>query len=87
MNEPTYLEIKQITKVIVQNSKKIGIFIINLELFKSVDVDVHFYNELDGSGVIDVKSLKLEGNDYQAWSNDDSYIVTYVVNKLNLQLV
>lgn len=87
MNDPTYLEIKQVTKVIVQNSKKIGIFIINLELFKSVDVDVHFYNELDGIGVIDVKSLKLEGDDYLAWSNDDSYIVTYVVNKLNLELV
>ena len=83
MNDPTYLEIKQVTKVIVQNSKKIGIFIINLELFKSVVVDVHFYNEVDNSDVIDVKTLKLEGDDYQAWSTDDNYIVTYVVNKLN----
>lgn len=87
MNEPTYLDIQTITKVSVFNSKKIGIFVVNLELFKSVSVDVHFYNELDGSGVIDVKSLKLEGEDYNAWSNDDNYIVTYVVNKLNLKPV
>jgi len=28
------------------------------------------------------QSLTLKGDDYKAWSNDDSYLYTYVANKL-----
>jgi len=83
MNEPTYVDIRDVVKTTILVSKKIGIFVVNLELFVSVSLDVHFYSE-DENSVIDVKHLKLEGEDYNNWSNDDSYIVTYVMNKLGL---
>lgn len=85
MDYPTFVNIKEVIKTTVTVSNKIAIFVTNLDLFKSVTVDVHFYN-LDETSVIDVKRLKLEGTDYDNWSNDDSYIVTYVITKLDLSV-
>ncbi len=31
-----------------------------------------------------INTFLLEGDDYLAWTNDDSYIVNYVLNKLGL---
>jgi Ni,Fe-hydrogenase III large subunit len=47
-----------------------------LELFKSVTLLVIF---LDNSNQPrDSKIIKLEGEDYLAWNNDDEYIITKV---------
>jgi len=76
----TIVEVIQNT---IDTTNKIGIFIKQIELFKSVDLIVNFYDP-NGS-IIRVEYLKLEGDDYTKWSTDDTYINTYVFNKFNLQ--
>jgi hypothetical protein len=76
------INIVEISQTTTSTCNKIGIFITKLILYTSVNIAVHFYNST--GGVIRVENLKLEGEDYANWSSDDSYIETYVLNKLNL---
>jgi hypothetical protein len=56
----------------------------NLILFKSVSIMV---NLLNNKKLINNVYFTLEGTDYTNWANDDTYIVTYVLEKLNLTKV
>ena len=61
-------------------ASRIDIRVIRLELFTRVDLHV---TVLSSNGkTINSQSLTLKGDDYKAWSNDDSYLYTYVANKL-----
>jgi hypothetical protein len=74
MDSVTPIETKEIIKKsdIVSFSAEIT----NLELFKSVTI---FVTYLDNDGnVNDTKTIKLEGQDYLNWSNDDQYIINKV---------
>ncbi len=54
--------------------------ITRVELFKSVDVSVQLFAE---NGVIaDVRNIKLEGDDYAQWTNDDQSLINMVATKL-----
>ena len=59
----------------------IHIRVMNVVLFKSVNVNVTLFSNND---FVDSKSFLLEGADYTSWGNDDTYIVNYVLNKLGL---
>jgi hypothetical protein len=64
---------------------KIQISVIRLTLFQSVDLMVQY---LDDEGrIIENKYLTISGEDYNQWSNDDSYIVMHVQNKLNITII
>jgi len=52
-----------------------------LVLFTSVSLCV---NLLNNNRLIDNKFFTLTGTDYTNWTNDDTYIVTYVLAQLNL---
>lgn len=54
--------------------------VIELKLFESVTVCALLLNQ-DGQHV-ENRIYKLEGDDYNNWSNDDKYIVDYVKKKL-----
>ena len=60
----------------------IEIQIINLRLFEGVSVMVSLYDE--NNNIIENKMIDIVGNDYLNWSNDDSYLIDIVLNKLNL---
>ena len=55
--------------------------ITNVQLFKSVTVVATLF---ENNKIIDNKVVMIEGTDYNAWSNDDNYIVNFVLNKLGL---
>ena len=46
-----------------------------------------FVNLFNNKNLIDNKFFTLEGTDYTNWANDDTYIITYVLEKLNLTKV
>ena len=73
VNDSPYIQ----TNVI--NNIKININ--RLVLFTSVSLTVNLFNN---NNLIDNKFFTLSGTDYTNWSNDDTYIVTYVLNELNL---
>jgi hypothetical protein len=61
-------------------ANRIDIRVSRLELFVQVDL---FVTIKSSSGkMISSKSISLKGDDYKAWSNDDSYLYTYVAKKL-----
>jgi hypothetical protein len=66
-----YPPIKTETKI---NQFKVEVS--QLILFESVSVNVLLYDQYDR--FMTVKTIRLEGDDYKAWSNDDKYIVDYV---------
>jgi hypothetical protein len=76
VNDSNYVQ----TNVI--NNIKINVN--NLILFKSVSL---FVNLLNNKNLIDNKFFTLEGTDYTNWANDDTYIITYVLEQLNLTKV
>ena len=63
------------------NITSVQVRIMNIDLFKSVNVNATLISNND---FVDSKTFVLEGADYTGWGNDDTYIVKYVLNKLNL---
>jgi hypothetical protein len=61
-------------------ASRIDIRIMQLELFTRVDLHV---TVLSSNGkIITSQCLTLKDDDYKSWSSDDSYLYTYVANKL-----
>jgi hypothetical protein len=57
----------------------------DIELFTSANIIVEL---LDSSNTPrDVKFLKISGDDYTNWSNDDQYIINYVANQLGFTII
>ena len=54
--------------------------IIDIKLFKSVRVVVYLFNENDL--LIETKQYLIEGDEYNAWSNDDKYIINLIKQKI-----
>ena len=54
--------------------------IIEIKLFESVRIAVYLYNENDI--LIDAKQYIIEGAEYNAWSNDDKYILNLIKQKI-----
>ena len=63
---------------------KMSVKVMELELFKSVSIMVSLYTVDDI--LYDNKYYKLEGIEYTSWMNDDTYIINYVNDKLELDL-
>ena len=67
----------------IKREQKINQFkveVSQLILFTSVSLNVILYDA--DERFICVKSYRLEGADYEAWSSDDSYIIKYVRDQL-----
>ena len=63
----------------IKKEQKINQFkveVSQLILFESVSLNVLLFDQ-DGNFVC-VKMVRLEGEDYKSWSNDDQFIVQYV---------
>ncbi len=71
-------------KPINLQSTKIEIKIVNLELNIRTYVVVKFYS--DDSKLLNIEDFLLDGEDYANWTNDN-YLINYVCNKYNLQLI
>lgn len=54
--------------------------ILEIILFKSVRIAVYLLNENDM--VIESRQYIIEGSEYEAWSNDDKYIIALLKQKI-----
>lgn len=54
--------------------------ILEIKLFKSVRIAVYLFNENDL--LIETKQYLIEGDEYNAWSNDDKYIINLIKQKI-----
>ena len=59
----------------------IKIKIMNIDLFKSITICVSL---LTNNKNVDNKILKISGEEYTNWGNDDNYIIDLVLTKLGL---
>jgi hypothetical protein len=66
--------------VTVRTSNKIAIFVTSVKLFQQAEIHVHFLD--DDGNCIEVNIFVMEGDDYLSWSNDDQYVVNWVLAKL-----
>lgn len=78
MDKPTEIVPAQVTQV--NNINYIKVSVDRIELFKSARLSVQLMN--DNKVTVDVKQFDLKGTDYTNWSNDDQYIINYVLNKM-----
>ena len=54
--------------------------ILEIKLFESVRIAVYLYNENDM--LIDANQYIIVGDEYNAWSNDDKYILNLIKQKI-----
>ena len=72
---PIYPNIKRIINIC-----KFKYNILEIKLFESVRIAVYLFNENDL--LIESKQFLIEGNEYNAWSNDDKYIINLIKQKI-----
>jgi hypothetical protein len=72
---PIYPNIKRIINIC-----KFKYNILEIILFKSVRIAVYLLNENDM--VIESRQYIIEGSEYEAWSNDDKYIIALLKQKI-----
>jgi len=78
--EEEYINIYPNLKRII-NICKFKYTILEIKLFQSVHIAVNLYNENDLP--VDTKLFLIEGKEYEAWSQDDKYIINLIKEKLN----
>lgn len=77
------------TKIEVQDKEEVKVFtinnieirILNLSLNKFVDLNVTLKQNND---FVNSVYMRIEGEEYTAWGNDDDYLENLVLNKLGL---
>jgi hypothetical protein len=77
-------EVKPVTVTIQRLYKVIDIEVRRLQLNEYVELSITFIDPDDSHQQHFI--YKVEGEEYDAWGNDDSYIQQWVLNKFNLQL-
>jgi len=61
---------------------KIEMEVMEMVLASHVTMVVHYLNA--AGNLLDNKFVKIEGDEYTAWGNDDNYITNLVLTKLGL---
>jgi hypothetical protein len=74
---PVYPNIKRIVNIC-----KFTYTILEIILFKSIRIAVYLYNENDL--LIEARQYVIEGDEYNAWSNDDNYIIKLLKDKIQI---
>ena len=70
-----YPNIKKIINIV-----KFKYTILEIKLFESVRIAIYLYNE--NENLIDAKQYIIAGDEYNAWSNDDKYILNLIKQKI-----
>jgi hypothetical protein len=72
---PVYPNIKRIVNIC-----KFKYNILEITLFKSIRIAVYLFNENDM--LIESRQYTIEGAEYEAWTNDDQYIIKLLKQKI-----
>ena len=75
---PIYPNIQKIIKIV-----KFKYQILEIKLFESIRIAVYLYTDSDL--LVESRQYVIQGDEYNAWSNDDKYIISYG-NYVNLLL-
>ena len=75
---PVYPNIKKTVTIC-----KARITIMEIKIFESVRVAVYLLDDRDS--VVDSTQYLIEGTEYDAWSNDDKYLVNLIRQKVQQQ--
>jgi hypothetical protein len=68
--------------ITTQTCTSANITIMRLEFGKSAVFNVMLFD--NNRQLIKAESIEVSGDDYNAWSNDDSYIVSFILAKYGL---
>jgi hypothetical protein len=79
-----FVEFEPVEIVTVKHKQYFSINILRVQIFEFVIITIEFYDENKAS--LERFDLKLEGDDYANWGNDDVYLVNYVATKYGVQL-
>lgn len=81
MNESKiYVEPKEFTTIRVANY--VSIRIVNLKLGEFVECFVNIYEENNNN--FETKLIRIDGEEYDAWGNDDNYLLNLLLSKVGL---
>jgi hypothetical protein len=77
----TYVNVIDSPYIITNIINKVAISIVNVQLFTSVMISaILFHNDK----LLDNKTIVLTGEEYDAWGNNDQYIINITLQKLGL---
>lgn len=79
-----FVEVEPVEIVTVKHKQYFSINILRVQIFEFVIISIEFCDE--NKAFIERTDLKLEGDDYTNWGNDDAYLVNYVATKYGMQL-
>ena len=68
--------------VTTESCTSVSISIVGMEFGKSATFNVILFNS--SSRIIKLERVEVAGDDYNAWTNDDSYIVSFILAKYGL---
>jgi hypothetical protein len=72
---PIYPNIQKITKIV-----KFKYQILEIKLFESIRIAVYLYTDSDL--LVESRQYLIQGDEYNAWSNDDKYIINLIKQKI-----
>jgi hypothetical protein len=72
---PVYPNIKRIVNIC-----KFKYTILEIKLFESIRIAVYLFNENDL--LIEARQYLIQGEEYNAWQNDDNYIIKLLKEKI-----
>ncbi len=82
MSAATHVLVQDKEEVTVMIINNVDIQITNLDLMRYVDVMVMFKND---NKFLKSQTLRIEGEEYYAWGNNDEYLINLVLQKCGLQ--
>ena len=78
-----------VTKIEVNDKEQVKIYVINNIEIRILNISLNNFVDLsvtmkqDGN-YVDSKYMRIEGEEYQAWGNNDDYLENLVLQKLGL---
>jgi hypothetical protein len=78
-----------VTKIEVNDKEQVKIYVINNIEIRILNISLNNFVDLsvtmkqDGN-YVDSKYMRIDGQEYQAWGNDDDYLENLVLQKLGL---
>jgi hypothetical protein len=80
--DTTFVNVEDSPYIITNTINRVAINISKIDLFKSVTIAASLYND---KKLLANKIITLTGAEYDAWGNNDQYIIDITLEKLGLK--
>lgn len=68
---------------ITKTCNYLGIFLTNMSLGQNATFKINTFDE--DAQVVKTDLVRLDGEDYEKWGDDDQYVIDYICQKLNIK--